>query len=159
MDFCHRFFPQREARQCCRSIGFETRITVPFCPESRLSGVGFADFMETAWQQRRIEIPADWPDRKILLHFGGINYRSVVSLGGTWAGRHTGGVSPFAIDLSGCAEPGRVHDLVVKAGAFMRSGLQPFGSQAPFFQSAGCRYTGTTGIWQPSGWRPFPSMP
>ena len=37
---------------------FADRIIVPFCPESRMSGVGFTDFIEMMWYQRVIEIPS-----------------------------------------------------------------------------------------------------
>ncbi len=44
-------------------------ITVPFCPESELSGVGETDFLNAVWYRREIEIPAEWKDRRALLHF------------------------------------------------------------------------------------------
>ena len=130
-----------------KAAGFEKRITVPFCPESRLSGIGFTDFIEVIWYHRKIEIPAEWSGRKILLHFGGVDYQCVVYLDGNEVGRHTG-LSSFTVDLTVRAEAGKTHDLVVKAEDFLRGGLQPFGKQAPFLHSAGCSYTRTTGIWQ-----------
>ena len=39
-----------------QTAGFEQTITVPFCPESRLSGVGFTDFIEVMWYHRKLEI-------------------------------------------------------------------------------------------------------
>ena len=131
-----------------KTTGFSDRITVPFCPESRLSGVGFTDFIEVMWYHRKIEIPAGWAGKKLLLHFGGVDYQCVVYLDGTEVGRHTGGVSPFAIDLTGRAEAGKMHDLVVKVEDFQRDGLQPFGKQSFRLKSGGCSYTRTTGIWQ-----------
>lgn len=131
-----------------QTAGFEQTITVPFCPESRLSGIGFTDFIEVIWYHRKIDIPTEWSDRRILLHFGGVDYRCIIYLDGKEAGRHTGGVSPFTIDLTECAKAGKTHDLVVKAEDFMRDGLQPFGKQSPTFQSRACNYTRTTGIWQ-----------
>ena len=146
--FAFDFSRSGEEKQWWRmSNGFDRRITVPFCPESRLSGVGFTDFIEVIWYHRKIEIPAEWAGRKILLHFGGVDYQCIIYLDGKEAGRHTG-LSSFTVDLTGAVEPGKTHDLVVKAEDFMRGGLQPFGKQAPFFQSAGCSYTRTTGIWQ-----------
>ena len=90
-----------------KTIGFEGRITVPFCPESRLSGIGFTDFIEVMWYHRKLEIPAEWKNRKILLHFGGVDYRCIVYLDGNEVGRHTGGASPFAVDLTDRAEAGK----------------------------------------------------
>ena len=42
------------------SKGFDSEIIVPFCPESKLSGVGYTDFIEMMWYHRRLEIPPDW---------------------------------------------------------------------------------------------------
>ena len=47
-------------------------ITVPFCPESKLSGVNHTDFIKKMWYQRSLPIPADWSNKKILLHFGAV---------------------------------------------------------------------------------------
>ena len=45
------------------------QITVPFCPESKLSGVAHTDFINCLWYQRKLSIPADWSGKKILLNF------------------------------------------------------------------------------------------
>ena len=45
------------------------RITVPFCPESKLSGIQHKDFMNAVWYRREVEIPRQWLDENILLHF------------------------------------------------------------------------------------------
>ena len=31
-------------------------ILVPFCPESRLSGIGYTDFIPAVWYRRKVEI-------------------------------------------------------------------------------------------------------
>ena len=36
------------------------QITLPFCPESTLSGIGHVDYMLAVWYRREITIPADW---------------------------------------------------------------------------------------------------
>ena len=56
------------ARGLPASTGFERQITVPFCPESKLSGVAHTDFIEAMWYHRRIDIPSAWQDKRILLH-------------------------------------------------------------------------------------------
>jgi beta-galactosidase/beta-glucuronidase len=52
-----------------RDRELDCRITVPFCPESVLSGIGNVDFMNAVWYRRVVEIPAAWAGRKVLLHF------------------------------------------------------------------------------------------
>ena len=47
-------------REFYKSKGFDKQITVPFCPESKLSGIGYTDFIEHFWYQRSISIPQEW---------------------------------------------------------------------------------------------------
>ena len=130
------------------AASFEGRIKVPLCPESRLSGVGFTDFIEMMWYRRTLEIPAGWKDRKILLHFGGVDYRCIIYLDGEEAGRHTGGSAAFSVDLTKFVRPGGTHNLVVCVEDEVRSGLQPLGKQSHWHDSRLCSYTRTTGIWR-----------
>ena len=137
-----------DARNWHESTGFDRKIQVPFCPESKLSGIGFTDFIEMMWYQREISIPAEWKDKRILLHFGGVDYKCMIYIDGKEAGRHTGGCSPFTVDLTKFVKCGSSHNLVVRVEDYGRDGLQPLGKQSPWYDSRGCSYTRTTGIWQ-----------
>lgn len=137
-----------EAKDWKNASSFENQITVPYCPESKLSGIGMTDFIEMMWYQRKIDIPSEWQDKQILLNFGGVDYKCIVYIDGTEAGNHTGGVSPFSVDITSLVTPGHSHNLVVQVEDELRSGLQPFGKQSPTFKSRMCNYTRTTGIWQ-----------
>jgi len=130
------------------SKGFDRSITVPFCPESRLSGVGHRDFIECMWYQRQIRVPAGWNDRRVLLHFGAVDYKSEVFIDGTLVGRHFGGSSSFFHDITDFVRPGNEHSLVVHVRDYVRSGMQTGGKQSHKFGSFGCHYTRVTGIWQ-----------
>ncbi len=130
------------------STGFDRVIQVPFCPESELSGVGHKDFIEHMWYHRTIEVPAAWAGRKILVHFGGVDYESEVYVDGKSVGRHWGGTVSFSHDITCFVKPGQAHHLVVRVADQVRSGKQPGGKQCPAYKSRGCHYTRTTGIWQ-----------
>jgi beta-galactosidase/beta-glucuronidase len=54
------------------------KITVPFCPESALSGVGHTDFMRAVWYRREVTIPHEWAGRNVLLHFQAVDYDATV---------------------------------------------------------------------------------
>ena len=135
-------------RELFKSTGFEREIIVPFCPESDISGVGHKDFIDMMWYHCTIDIPAAWSDRRVLLHFGAVDYECEVFIDGISAGSHFGGSSSFCFDITRLVSPGRSHNLVVKVIDEMRSGLQPYGKQCFIYKSHGCSYTRTTGIWQ-----------
>lgn len=122
-------------------------ITVPFCPESKLSGVEYKDFMSAVWYRRAITIPDEWFSKTILLHFGAVDYETEVWINGVSAGSHKGGYSSFTLDITKHLTPGE-NIITVCAEDDVRSGMQPKGKQSHEFHSRGCDYTRTTGIWQ-----------
>lgn len=122
-------------------------ITVPFCPESSLSGVGCTDFMECVWYRHNIEIPPEWNGKRILLHFGAADYHAKVYINGTMAGEHRGGYTPFSFDITEyLKESGNYITVCVYDD--VRSHNQPAGKQSSRLYSYECSYTRTTGIWQ-----------
>jgi beta-galactosidase/beta-glucuronidase len=72
------------------------RIVVPFCPESKLSGVGNTDFMTHVWYRRLFDLPAPMRGHRILLHFGAVDWEARVWLNGTYLARiiHEGSPRP-----------------------------------------------------------------
>ena len=70
------------------SKGFDGKITVPFCPESSLSGVKHTDFIPCIWYQRTITVPETWGGKNILLNFGAVDYDATIYIDGKKVGRH-----------------------------------------------------------------------
>ena len=135
-------------RELMKSCGFKNKIIVPFCPESKLSGVEHKDFIEMIWYHKKINIPAEWNGKLLMLNFGGVDYECEAYINGKLAGRHFGGSSSFSFDITSLVIPGGEHELTVMAKDNTRSGNQPGGKQSPEYKSHGCVYTRTTGIWQ-----------
>jgi len=127
--------------------GFSRKITVPFCPESELSGIGEKDFMQCVWYRRNFVLPEQWTAGRILLHFGAVDYEATVWVNGRRAGTHRGGYTPFSFEIGDLLESGE-NTLVVRAYDNTRGDLQPHGKQCKRYGSYGCHYTRTTGIWQ-----------
>lgn len=127
---------------------FGLKINVPFCPESRLSGIGDVDFHESVWYRREVAFPSAWAGRRIALHFGGVDFLCEVWIDGRLAGTHVGGSSPFSLDVTALARPGEKQTIVVHALDELRSGMQGRGKQCTGYYSRGCSYTRVTGIWQ-----------
>lgn len=135
-------------RQFQNIQNFSKQITVPFCPESKLSGVEYTDFINCMWYQRKINIPADWSNKKIFLNFGAVDYYTEIYIDGQVIQRHYGGSSSFSVDITRYVKPNQTHNLVLMVKDDLRSGLQTGGKQSSNFYSGGCSYTRTTGIWQ-----------
>ena len=135
-------------RDFYNSKGFEQRITVPFAPESKLSGIGYTDFINSVWYQRMIQSPSAWQGKRVKLNFGAVYYESEVYIDGRFVGRHYGGSDSFAFDITDFVGDGKEHSIVVHAESDLRSGTQPGGKQSTNYYSYGCSYTRTTGIWQ-----------
>ena len=125
------------------------KIIVPFCPESKLSGLGLGNTqkLKDIWYRRTFEVPAAMKGKRVRIHFGGVDYKTWVYVNGQLAGTHIGENVAFAFEITKQLKDGP-NEVVVKVLDDMWSGLQPCGKQSPD-QSGGCFYTRTTGIWQP----------
>ncbi|MGW7350713.1 glycoside hydrolase family 2 protein [Streptomyces sp. NPDC054784] len=123
------------------------RITVPFCPESELSGIGDTDFHTAVWYRRAVRIPAEWADRRPVLHFGAVDHDATVWVNGTEVARHSGGFTSFQVDLGGVVRAGEETVIVVRARDEGR-GPQARGKQSAEYANHACHYTRVTGIWQ-----------
>ena len=120
-------------------------IVVPFCPESRLSGIGDVDFLNSVWYKRTIQIARK--DQRVILHIGACDYLTTVYVNAKKVGNHKGGYASFAFDITDYVECGE-NTLVIHALDDNRTKLQPRGKQSALYHSHGCDYTRTTGIWQ-----------
>jgi len=123
------------------------KITVPFCPESKLSGIGNYGVMKNVWYRRMFTVPANMKGQRVRLHFGGVDYQAWVWVNGKLVGSHIGGNVAFNFDITPFLRDGQ-NELVVRAFDDTGSGKQPTGKQTHTV-SEGCVYTRTTGIWQP----------
>ncbi|HKW96517.1 MAG TPA: glycoside hydrolase family 2 TIM barrel-domain containing protein [Bryobacteraceae bacterium] len=126
---------------------FSREITVPFCFESMRSGIGDTSFHPWAWYRRSFTVPDAWKGRRVLLHFGAVDYRAMVWLNGQFTGRHEGGNTPFAFDITRLLKPG-ANVLTVRAEDPPTDRYIPRGKQYWEPKSASIFYTRTSGIWQ-----------
>ena len=129
---------QRELKQ---------RIMVPFCPESKLSGIENTDFLNAVWYRREVMIPKEWEGKSTLLHFQACDYDTTVWVNETEVVRHRGGFTPFSANLEDIAKAGETVTIVVRARD-THGEPKPRGKQSQRYENHGCLYTRTTGIWQ-----------
>ena len=128
-------------------VSFDGTITVPFCPQSRLSGIADTDFMNSVWYRRSVTLTEEQISGKTYLHFGAVDYCATVYVNGQKCGTHTGGYVSFRIDISSFVRVGR-NMICVHAEDDERDRLIPCGKQSRLYHSHNCDYTRTTGIWQ-----------
>jgi len=136
-----------EARGLNSGKDLTSTITVPFCPESKLSGVGHYGFMQHTWYRRKFQVPPAMQGQRVRLHFGAVDYQAWVWVNGRPVGSHIGGSVPFDFDVAGLLRDGE-NELVVHVFHDVAGGHEPTGKQTHTV-SEGCVYTRTTGIWQP----------
>ncbi|GAA1533166.1 glycoside hydrolase family 2 protein [Kribbella lupini] len=135
----------------------ERRITVPFAPESELSGIEDVDYQEAVWYRTTVTIPADWTGNDAVLHFQAVDHDATVWVNGVEVVRHRGGFTPFSASLAGVAGPGEEALIVVRARD-SKSGAQARGKQSTLYFNRDCHYTRTTGIWQTVWLEAVPSV-
>ncbi len=136
-----------EDREFFKRESFNDKITVPFCPESDLSGIGYKDFIPCVWYRKEIDIPSDWKGKHILLHFGAVDYHAKLYVNGESACEHKGGYTPFYCDITKYLKEEN-NSVILCVYDDIRSHNQPAGKQSAKAYSHGCYYTRTTGIWQ-----------
>jgi Beta-galactosidase/beta-glucuronidase len=80
---------------------YDGKILVPFALESSLSGVAkqLGDKNEL-WYQREFTVPAKWDKKKIILNFGAVDWKADVWVNNIKVGQHTGGYTPFSLDIT-----------------------------------------------------------
>jgi hypothetical protein len=133
---------------------WDGQILVPFCAESSLSGVGKRVSPEQAlWYRRDIAVPGAWKGRRLLLHFGAVDWETTVSINGKEIGTHRGGFDPFSFDVTDALKDGK-GELVIRVWDPTDAGSQPVGKQIR--NPHGIWYTPVTGIWQTVWLEPVP---
>jgi beta-galactosidase/beta-glucuronidase len=126
---------------------YEGRILVPFAIESSLSGVGrtVGDDHEL-WYHRSFTVPASWKDDAVMLNFGAVDWKCDVWVNDVKVGSHTGGYTPFSMDITAAIHRKGANELRVRVWDPTDSGTQPRGKQVA--KPKGIWYTSVTGIWQ-----------
>ena len=128
-------------------IGYQGEILVPFCAESALSGVGKEVGSDNAlWYRRTFTVPKSWRDRNIMLNFGAVDWQADVWVNGAKVGSHTGGYTPFSLDITPALNAKGDNELVVRVWDPTDLGPQPRGKQVA--KPELIWYTPVTGIWQ-----------
>jgi beta-galactosidase/beta-glucuronidase len=126
---------------------FQGKILVPFAIESALSGVGKTVGKDsTLWYNTTFTLPAATKGKQVILHFGAVDWETVVYVNGKEVGTHQGGFDPFSFDITAYLKKGNQQELSISVWDPTDEGPQPRGKQVR--KPEGIWYTPVTGIWQ-----------
>ncbi len=123
----------------------DSKIIVPFCPESVLSGIGNTDYLNCVWYLKRVKIKKC--NKRVILHFGAVDYESYVYINHKEVYHNIGGYVGFEVDITDFVEYGKENIITVCAVDGHPNG-KASGKQSENYYSIECCYTRTTGIWQ-----------
>lgn len=125
---------------------FKTDITVPFSPETPLSGVGrVLEPSKFLHYEKRFNIPSDFNKGRVFIHFGAVDQIADVYLNGVHIGSHSGGYTPFSFEITDNIKEGE-NRLNVTVRDFSDTKQYSRGKQK--FNRGGIWYSPQSGIWQ-----------
>ena len=131
------------------------KILVPFAIESALSGVQQKFTPEDKlWYETEFTVPKAWKGKRIILHFGAVDYASVIYVNGICVGSHEGSSDSFRIDITDALKGTGNQKLVVEVTDPTDTGYQPVGKQK--LDPSGIYYTPVSGIWKTVWMEPVP---
>lgn len=127
---------------------FTARITVPFSPETELSGVcRVIKPNETLFYRKCFALPNGFNKGRVFIHFGAVDQIATVFLNGKEVGGHKGGYTPFKLELTDFLMPeGQENTLVVRVNDFTDTNSYSRGKQK--IKRGGIWYSPQSGIWQ-----------
>ena len=129
------------------------KITVPFCPESLLSGFkGRIQYGKKLLYKRKFTVPDGWLYKRIIIHFGAVSRSCRVYINGKETCRHENAYLPFSADVTDAIKDGE-NELTVEAVNDL-SPRYPYGKQR--IKRGGMWYTPVSGIWQTVWLEPVP---
>ena len=129
------------------SVNYEKQgqIRVPFCPESKLSGIG-RHYEEGALlcYNRMFSLPEGFHRGRVILHIGAADQRADVFVNGKPVGTHKGGYEAFSFDITEHLK--EENSLQICCFDDLTDQSYPYGKQT--LTRGGMWYTPVSGIWQ-----------
>lgn len=123
------------------------KIVVPFCYQSKLSGIGEDSKHDVVWYKKTFELPESFKRKRAFINFGASDYMTKLWVNGIFVGYHKGGHVGFGFDITNYINSGE-NTLAVRVEDAYYDCTQPRGKQSWKDSNFGCWYTRTTGIWQ-----------
>ncbi len=129
-------------------VDWNAKIVVPFSPETSASGIGNTGFFCAAWYRRFFTRPKPDGGKRLLLHFGAVDYEATIWINGVKVCSHEGGYTPFSADITDLLRQDGMQEVVVRAEDDPADLAKPRGKQDWKLLPHSIWYPRTTGIWQ-----------
>jgi hypothetical protein len=142
--FC--FDPERRYSNPSDIETWPARITVPYPPESKASGLGDRGFHHTVWYERDFDVEPG--AGRVILHFGAVDYAAKVWVNGALAAEHEGGHTPFSADITVLLRRTGRQLVTLQVVDDPHDLAKPRGKQDWQAEPHAIWYPRTTGIWQ-----------
>ena len=126
---------------------FDMKIIVPFAYQTKLSGINIQDFHDVVWYRRYFDLPEHMRNKRIILHFGAVDYECDVWVNGVHVTSHIGGHIGFQVEITHVVKD-KNNEIIVRVQDDTLDLEIPRGKQYWKKRSEGIFYTRTTGIWQ-----------
>lgn len=132
----------------------EQRIQVPFVYQCELSGMNERTphdkeqiSHDIVWYKKKVNLDRTDQNGEVLLHFEAVDYEAAIYINGQCAGIHTGGYTPFTVNITPYLEEGE-QDITVRVYDPHADERIPRGKQFWEAEPRSIWYTNSTGIWQ-----------
>lgn len=128
------------------TFDYDKSILVPYPIESALSGVMEKGDEQCYWYRRSFTVPDNMKGKRLLLHFGAVDWEAKAYVNGHEVGRHTGGYDPFTFDITDAVTADGEQELTVYI--YDNTGVQGQMTGKQSKNPSICWYTCSSGIWQ-----------
>ena len=129
-----------------RKKKFDKKITVPFCFQSKLSGINDQSFHDVVWYRKEFNQLKGFKGKRLLLHFEAVDYLCRIYLNGIFIGSHEGGYVGFSFDITDYISES--NSLVVRVEDPSTDCEIPRGKQFWEEKYSNIFYPRVTGIWE-----------
>jgi beta-galactosidase len=83
--------------------------------------IAFPDAEGIGFYRKVFDLPADWDEKAVQLHFDGVSYRAEVWLNGRFVGAHLGAYTPFSLNVTEFVHKDSSNELLVRVAALSRT--------------------------------------